>query len=83
MNILYFRVKKQKFVGRRISHKWKMNEQDQTEMWYNGSVLSLRNGIVGESGAEYEILYDGKKSSCFVDHLLEDFKDSCVTFIDL
>ena len=32
-----------------------MNEQDQTEMWYNGSVLSLRNGIDGESGAEYEI----------------------------
>ena len=76
MKILYFRVKKQKFVGRRISHKWKMNEQDQTEMWYNGSVLSLRNGIDGESGAEYEILYDGEKSSCFVDHLLEDFKDS-------
>lgn len=69
-----------KFVGRRIKHKWMVNEE---EIWYEGTVLATVTGKDGERLAEYDILYDGEDSSCIVNHLVEDFRDSSVQFIDL
>ncbi|VDI64653.1 Hypothetical predicted protein [Mytilus galloprovincialis] len=69
-----------KFVGRRIKHKWMVNEE---EIWYEGTVLAAVTGKDGERLAEYDILYDGEDSSCIVNHLVEDFRDSSVQFIDL
>ncbi|XP_063424772.1 uncharacterized protein LOC134708283 [Mytilus trossulus] len=69
-----------KFVGRRIKHKWTVNEE---EIWYEGTVLAAVSGKDGERLAEYDILYDGEDSSCIVNHLVEDFRESSVQFIDL
>ena len=46
-----------KFVGRRISHLWNIDEN--TTKWYPGTVLSVLKGHDGDDDAIYEVRYDG------------------------
>ena len=79
--LLYRRKVSQKFVGRRISHKWNIST-DSSE-WYTGTVLSLLAGTDGLDDATYEIRYDNDNEIYEIDHLVEDYKEASVKFIDL
>ncbi|KAK3102700.1 hypothetical protein FSP39_013237 [Pinctada imbricata] len=72
-----------KFVGRRISHEWVIDEQKGLTEWYPGTVVSLLSGKDGEPGAVYEVLYDDDEEPYEVDHLTEDLKSSSVKFLDI
>lgn len=77
----FFRNRSQKFVGRRLSHRWV--KEDGNEAWFKGVVLSLQKGKDGENEAEYEIKYEGHPTPYLVNHLVEDFYESSVKFLDL
>ena len=84
ISILLFRRKasqKTKFVGRRISHRWNITD-DSTE-WYTGTVLPLLVGTDGSDDATYEVKYDNDDEIYEIDHLVEDYKEASVKFVDL
>ena len=58
-----------------------MDESDKTE-WYTGTVLSLVRGKDGSNGAVYEVEYDDD-DTYEIDHLIEDYRQSQVKFIDI
>ncbi|XP_069105065.1 uncharacterized protein [Argopecten irradians] len=72
-----------KFLGRRISHEWTIDERTGERKWYNGSVLAVLQGIDGGVDTVYEILYDSEDDPHEVNGLLDDYQDSTVRFIDL
>ena len=83
-NILLFRRKASQrtiFVGRRILHKW--NLADGSTEWYTGTVLSLLAGTDGTEDAMYEVKYDNDNEAYEIDHLVEDYKEASVKFVDL
>lgn len=72
-----------KFVGRRISHQWIIDEATDRREWYKGTVLELVSGTDGDPSAVYDIFYDGDDDPYQVDHLLEDYSSASVKFIDV
>ncbi|XP_033749368.1 uncharacterized protein LOC117334049 [Pecten maximus] len=71
------------FLGRRIAHKWNIEEDTNKQRWFNGTVLSVVSGKDGNVDAVYEILYDGDSDSYEVDNLRKDYSESSVRFIDV
>ena len=51
--------------------------------WYNGTVLQLLHGKDGETGAVCEVLYTDDDEPLEDDHLIEDYGEESVKFIDL
>lgn len=74
------RVRKLKFVGRRILHKW---ENDGVEEWYQGLVVGVTSGIDGRPSAVYQIQYDKEDELYDVEDLLQDYHDGNLNFDDL
>ncbi|XP_060589163.1 uncharacterized protein LOC132744460 [Ruditapes philippinarum] len=75
------RIRKQKFVGRRINHQWKLD--DGSLKWYIGSVLSVTKGKDGYPHAVYQVLHDGEDESYDVEYLQTNNLDGSLKFIDI
>lgn len=72
---------KLKFVGRRISQLWNIDEH--TTKWYPGTVLSVIKGRDGDDDAIYEVRYDGDDEIYELENLSEDLRGSQLKFIDI
>ena len=68
-----------KFVGRGIRHQIRVHQRQ----CYTGSVLSVVSGQDGHPDAVYEVLYDREQELYEVDHLLDDYLCSSLTFTDV
>lgn len=82
-NILFFFRGKQKFLERKIRHKWFLDDSCTNTKWYEGYVIGIISGKDGDQDAVYEILYEGDDNPYEVEHLLEDYRKSFVEFLDL
>ncbi|VDI80111.1 Hypothetical predicted protein [Mytilus galloprovincialis] len=63
---------KTKFLNRRISHKWIIDEASGTSEWYAGTVTSIVSGVDGAPDTIYDVQYDNESEAFEVDHLQED-----------
>ncbi|CAG2201105.1 unnamed protein product [Mytilus edulis] len=61
-----------KFLNRRISHKWIIDEASGTSEWYAGTVTSIVSGVDGAPDTIYDVQYDNESEAFEVDHLQED-----------
>ena len=74
INILSCRVRRKtsvKFLGRTIKHKWN-----------HGTVINILHGRDGID-AVYEILYVDLDELTIINHLIEDFNNKEVQFVDI
>ena len=62
---------------------WKESDTCDTTQWYEGTVTAVISGTDGSPTAVYEVLYDEDDEPYAVDHLVEDFQQSAVTFEDI
>ncbi|ESO82752.1 hypothetical protein LOTGIDRAFT_155770 [Lottia gigantea] len=76
------RATRQRFVGREISHKWIVDESSDNCKWYHGSVLDVTSGLDGNPDAVYDIYYHSEDETYSINHLVQDFKEDSVKFID-
>ena len=68
-------------MGRRIVHKWE--EDDGSETWYTGTVLSVSKGIDGDTNTTYEVFYDQDGETYDIDSLHADYNEGNLRFNDL
>ncbi|ESO98602.1 hypothetical protein LOTGIDRAFT_174136 [Lottia gigantea] len=71
---------RQRFVGREISHRWIVYESSDNCKWYRGSVLDVTSGLDGNPDAD--IYYHSEDETYSINHLVQDFKEDSVKFID-
>lgn len=72
---------KTKFLNRRISHKWIIDEASGTSEWYAGTVTSIVSGVDGAPDTIYDVQYDNESEAFEVDHLQEDLSTGSLKFL--